>query len=83
MKYLLLGLLAYVAWHWYSAQRQKDQPTAQPPESAPPAGSGAERMVSCAECGIHLPQSESIDGRGALHFCSDEHRLRHKLSQLS
>jgi uncharacterized protein len=34
-------------------------------------------MVSCAHCGIHLPISESVQGTGALHFCSDEHRLRH------
>lgn len=36
-------------------------------------GSIAEDMVSCAQCGLHLPKRESIrsDGRD---FCSVEHR---------
>lgn len=79
MKYLLLGVLAYVAWRWYVAQGSKGEPATQAPPPAPPTegGGGAEKMVSCAQCGIHLPQSEAIDGTGALHFCSDEHRLRY------
>lgn len=74
MKYLLLGLLAYVGWRWYFAQRRQDESA---PQSPAPAGDSAERMVSCAECGIHVPKSEAIDGPGLLHFCSEEHRLRH------
>lgn len=77
MKYLLLALLAYLAWRWYVAQRTKDEPAVQ--ASPPPqATDAAEKMVSCAHCGIHLPQSEALAGQGALHFCSDEHRLKHE-----
>lgn len=72
MKYLLLGLLAYVAWRWYAAQKPGDgEPAAQ---ASPPPAAGSEKMVSCAHCSIHLPQSEAIGGAGALHFCSNEHR---------
>ncbi len=35
-------------------------------------GSG-ERMVTCAHCGVHLPQSDSIESAGQ-YYCSEEHR---------
>jgi uncharacterized protein len=34
---------------------------------------GAEEMVSCAQCGVHLPRSEALQARG-LHYCSAAHR---------
>lgn len=81
MKYVLLALLLYLGWRWYLS---KNSPSASPPqeasaasESSPEAGESTEKMVSCAHCGIHLPLSESVQGAAALHFCSDEHRLRH------
>ncbi|MGC2166523.1 MAG: PP0621 family protein [Gallionella sp.] len=39
----------------------------------PKNGPVAEDMVSCAQCGLHLPRRESVrsDGRD---FCSVEHR---------
>jgi uncharacterized protein len=37
------------------------------------APGGAEEMVSCAHCGVHLPRSEALALRG-LHFCSAAHR---------
>ena len=73
MKYLLLALLAYVAWRWYVAQKPGDEPAVQ----APPPAAGNEKMVSCAQCGIHLPQSEAIVGPDELHFCSNEHQQEH------
>jgi uncharacterized protein len=33
-----------------------------------------ERMVPCARCGLYVPESEALL-RGALHFCSEEHRI--------
>lgn len=77
MKYLLFALLAYVAWRWYVAQTSKDKPVMQPPPTPTPAAVGVEQMVSCAQCGIHLPQSEAVGGPGTLHFCGEEHRLEH------
>lgn len=33
----------------------------------------AEDMVRCAQCGVHLPMSESILSEGK-YFCSEAHR---------
>lgn len=32
-----------------------------------------ERMVECAHCGVHIPESEGVR-EGGHFFCSDEHR---------
>jgi uncharacterized protein len=32
-----------------------------------------ERVVPCAHCGIHVPESAAIEWQGK-RFCSDEHR---------
>lgn len=32
-----------------------------------------ERMVACAHCGVHIPESESLASLGN-HYCSEEHR---------
>lgn len=54
------------------------------PQARPPAPSAAqartaapEAMVSCDECGAHLPASESLPGRGG-QFCCAEHRAAHE-----
>ncbi len=36
----------------------------------------AEEMVRCAQCGVHLPKSESILAGGNF-YCSDAHRRQH------
>lgn len=38
---------------------------------------GGEDMVRCAQCGVHLPKSESLTVQGSF-FCSDAHRLLHQ-----
>jgi uncharacterized protein len=40
------------------------------------ASASAEEMVRCAQCGVHLPKSESIRA-GDTYFCSEAHRLDH------
>ena len=37
---------------------------------------GAEDMVRCAQCGVHLPRSESLTS-GNAYYCSAEHRRTH------
>jgi uncharacterized protein len=67
MKYLLLiALVAAVWWAWGKRGRPA-APTAAKP-TAP-----AENMVSCAHCGVNMPESESVRD-GDLHFCSEAHR---------
>jgi uncharacterized protein len=67
MKYLLLiGLILIVLWFFRSPSRRSG--TARAPAERQP-----ERMVQCARCGVHLPESESIRD-GDVHYCCDEHR---------
>lgn len=67
---IVLGLLA-AYWILKSYRRRVDRDT--PP--VPPAG--AESMVQCAQCGIHLPRSESVTVQG-LTFCSADHQQKHQ-----
>lgn len=41
-----------------------------------PAGAG-EDMVKCAQCGVHLPRSESLTMHGKF-YCSPEHQREHQ-----
>ncbi len=45
-----------------------------PPKAA--AGGATKNMVRCAQCGLHLPESEATSDQG-LHFCCEEHRRQH------
>ena len=69
---LLLAAVALV-WWWLSSRRRNlrsDEQTKQPP---PQSQSSAE-MVSCAHCGVHLPQSDALQGADGAFFCGEEHR---------
>lgn len=67
---VVVGLL--LAW-WILKRyrRQVDR------RDRPPQAGGAEDMVRCAQCGVHLPRGESLTVGG--HFyCSAEHRRQHE-----
>jgi len=69
--FLVLGLLlAY--WILKSYRRKIDR------KEPPPAG-GEEDMVRCAQCGVHLPRSESLAADGK-SFCGVEHQRLHQKS---
>jgi uncharacterized protein len=38
-----------------------------------PSGSGTARMVACAHCGTHVPESEAVRADGRT-YCCEEHR---------
>lgn len=64
----ILILLLIVAW-WASRalERRKRQPR-------PPSGKKQpERMLECLHCGVHIPESEGVQGEAGF-FCCDEHR---------
>jgi len=68
LKYLLvLVVLVAVYWIFKSTKRKIQR------GPRPPAGRLAEDMVRCAQCGVHLPRSESLTSRDA-SYCSVEHR---------
>lgn len=61
--YLLRRALARAAGH------DRQAPGESPPE--------AERMVACAHCGVHVPESECLRAGDAV-YCSAEHRRLHE-----
>ena len=68
---LVLGLLL-VYWLLKSYRRRVDRAG----DKAPPAADG-ESMVQCAQCGVHMPRSESITTQGSF-YCSAEHQRSHQ-----
>lgn len=67
MKYLLLlAVLAGALWLWMGRPRPRVPP-------APRRKGAPEDMVQCAHCGLHLPRSEALPGKGGL-FCDAQHR---------
>ncbi len=52
--------------------RQRNREAEQKTDEKKPSDSDPQSMVRCAECGIHLPQSEAFyDGKDT--FCSEGH----------
>lgn len=70
---LLLGLVWVIWLVWRKGQR-RGEPSATPAKADV---AGAEAMRQCAECGVHLPESQALPGRGGF-FCCAEHRHRHE-----
>jgi uncharacterized protein len=68
---LVLAVLALV-WLWRGGRSRSMPPPASKP-SKPPAAADVQAMVTCAHCGIHLPPSEALPGRGGV-FCGEPHR---------
>ena len=77
MKYLVLFavlFIAYLVWRNNRVQRRDDEAR----RPSPPRGEPGtpQEMVSCALCGLHLPQPDALRGADGRFFCSQEHRLR-------
>ena len=70
-KILLLAVGLAVAYWILKIYRKKIERTAPRPKS------GAEDMVRCSHCGVHLPRSESLRS-GEAFYCSVEHRPQHQ-----
>lgn len=70
MKYLLLLLLLAVVVFVIGFKRGRPR---QPETRTPPPAAGPKAMLSCAECGMHLPADEALPGKGGV-FCSNAHR---------
>lgn len=69
--WLLLGLMA---WLWWRAKRV-GRPQSPAPERRKPDDQSvmSSKMVSCAHCGVHVPESESVSLEGR-SYCSALHR---------
>ena len=73
---LLLAVVVAVLWLARGGRRRESgrHDPASPP--TPPQ----EEMVSCRHCGLHLPRSEALPGRGGL-YCSEAHRAAFEQTQ--
>ena len=71
MKYLVLFAVLYIAYLVWRHNRIEEGRSAS--RGAPPA---PQQMVSCAVCGLHLPQPDAVRGADGRFFCGQEHRLR-------
>ena len=73
IKWLLtIGIIVLVLMLWFGKGRGGG---ASHNGSARRRTPGPQPMVSCAHCGLHLPQSDALEGEGGRHYCSAEHRL--------
>jgi uncharacterized protein len=76
MKFLLLlAVVAVVLWLARGGKRRVGRG-----DPAPPSPPLQESMVACCQCGLHLPRSDALPGRGGL-FCSEAHRAAFEQAQ--
>jgi uncharacterized protein len=68
---LAVLVIAYLVWRNARVHR-RDAGTRRP--DAPAAG--PVEMVSCPECGVHLPKTDALPGPDGRFYCCNEHRLR-------
>lgn len=74
---VLIAVLVAVVWLMRGLRKPKLPP--RPGQEAPPTATSTEakqtheEMISCQQCGVHLPRSEALPGRGGV-FCCDAHR---------
>lgn len=68
MKYLFLFALLGVVW-WMWKKRNEHLP----PDISAPRDPAPEKMVTCAHCGVHLPESDAIR-EGGRAYCTRAHR---------
>lgn len=72
MKFLLLALGLIVVYWLFKAYKRKARRATRSGGSA-----AGEDMVRCAQCGVHLPRSESLMNDD-LFYCTAEHRRLHQ-----
>lgn len=73
----LIRLLVIVAIVWLAFVLFKRWLAGKNQPRSGPDGKPQERMVKCAYCGVHVPESQALR-RGEQTFCSPEHRDAHR-----
>lgn len=76
MKYLVLLVVLVVAYMLWRNARLAERKAREEAQAPPRPVAGPQDMVSCADCGLHLPKSEAVTGAQGRTYCSHEHRLR-------
>lgn len=83
MKFLLLLLVvAFALWMLNTKGRTGRPPSAR---KGPPASPDASKtsnaseapvqMLACVHCGVHLPQTDTVQDAAGRAYCSEAHRL--------
>ncbi len=75
MKFLLI-LLVIVVVVWIARGGSRGATTSADGTKGSPRRT-REEMVACAQCGVHLPASEALPGRGGV-FCCEAHRTSYE-----
>jgi uncharacterized protein len=78
MKFLLL-ILAVVGLLFLLRGTRRSKGAAPTEKPTPAREAEVLSMVTCAHCGVHLPQDEALPGRGGV-FCSEPHRSAYETS---
>ncbi|HTT07449.1 MAG TPA: PP0621 family protein [Gammaproteobacteria bacterium] len=47
-------------------------PARRPPAAAPPSTAATSKLVSCAHCGLRVPEGEAVQ-RGGQYYCDPSH----------
>jgi uncharacterized protein len=75
MKFVLFAFAVLVLlWLLRGGSRRVRPPSRPRADADVPA---PQAMLSCAQCGIHMPRDEALPGRGGV-FCSDAHRTAYE-----
>lgn len=72
LRLLIIALIFWIVFgaikEWLGAAQQRAR------QSSPrPTAAKSERMVKCARCGLHVPESEALRAAGRF-YCSAAHR---------
>jgi uncharacterized protein len=66
----ILLFLAFLLIYWFFI---RDKVAVRRDQAGKPNASRTEKMIACAHCGVHVPQSDAVAGEGH-YYCCDEHR---------
>ncbi len=69
MKYVVLLVMVLAGIWWLRQQRPKGTDKSSNPRQGPQV------MVVCADCGVHVPAHDAVQGRFGV-YCSQAHRER-------
>ena len=68
MKYLILfAVLGAVWWVW----QKRNLPQSKKPVNRDPA---PQKMLACAHCGVHFPESDGVSDGGKAYCCAAHHQ---------
>lgn len=71
MKLLFWLLLVFIIVGWLSRARKNG---GHQPQMYKQPADGAEKMLKCRYCGLHVPASEALLHSSGDVFCSEEHK---------